>query len=283
METTKAQKQSTKPSSSKQSHKPLTRSNSRGKSSQHKTLTNDLNHPGSKPVETSAPPIKFTYSAMTYNPNAASQPTTINSSSPRLENHSGSNSPSKSTNASTETYAKIRKTPSPRPKPTESPSIESQTASAKDNLAYIKEDESNLDSLPVPENFYGKPSSLSADELSSSSKTTPKISVTLPPALPPPVAFSDCDSPQRGDVIKDYIDIDKASLNNNNSDTLSFYSDNYVRPGALGFNRSKDCSLLNSSIYSPGSSAISINSFEVSGLFILFPYFILSQSRIAQW
>lgn len=166
-------------------------------------------------------------------------------------------------------YAKINKL---NLKSSKSMSTLIQHSKAQENLAYLNDD-NDLDSPPVPESLYEKfPHSL--------------ISV----ALPPPQAFSDFDSEHRDQdgCYNDYSDIDKQGVNNNNVDAMSFYSDNYVKSATLQGYRDRRSSspfprtssiygdsfgTSRHSIYSTGSSVISVNSLEVS-----YPLFMYSSS-----
>lgn len=192
------------------------------------------------------------------------------------------------TNSASSNYAMIIKNSSSARANTPVP--EPHHSQANDNLAYLRDDDNTANSPPVPESIYARlPHHLPTYYASQ--------------VHPPPLAFSDSDSSKlpanRGEAVKsancikgfkstnhsqtfrDYMDIDKVTgLNNNSADTLSFYSDNYVKAntlGRLGGDRSgadrsgADRSghhlkppSMSTSIYSSGSSGISVSSLEVS-------------------
>lgn len=210
--------------------------------------------------ESPTSPIDFSYSSVCYSP-------TTSSPSPL-------SFPVGTDFSTASTYAKLNKTPSPRASSAcaMQKTNNTSTSQAKDNLAYLNDDLTCSDTPAVPERIYDRLPSAVATASAAALPSNGKESCNM--ALPPPVAFSDCDLDEQkrdiyGDTFKDYIDIDKASLNNNNSDAMSFYSDNYVRPATLGLNSSSRGnhlrpSMMSTSIYSSGSSGISINSIEVS-------------------
>ncbi|KAF6024104.1 SH2D5 [Bugula neritina] len=121
---------------------------------------------------------------------------------------------------SVETYATVQKT-------LQSPRVLITPATANDNLAYINDESSGSPDLPdsiyaaLPQSHQGH-----------------QTMTHQPSALPPPVAFSDSTPNQNdlgaSDAQQNYIDIDKPGTNNNNTDTMSFYSDNYVKASTLG-------------------------------------------------
>lgn len=135
-----------------------------------------------------------------------------------------------------ENYAKIGKTYGKKPQLTVSTTNNSAYTGPH---AYDSENE-DISAPPVPESpVYGRlqatPSTLQATPTTQSS-------------LPPPIAFSDFSSSEQldsssrednpnnfnhSDIYKDYIDIDKSPPNNNNPDTMSFYSDNYMKTGSV--------------------------------------------------
>ncbi|XP_067951503.1 uncharacterized protein [Watersipora subatra] len=240
----------------------------------------------STPSSYHSSPVDFKYSSLAYKPSLPSQISErTHFNPPRVTLTAPSSNPTQVTathlqskpsdrvqekinpNSTREDiYAKVRKTPSPQlkaqsrePKETDATTFGSNGG---DNLAYLRDDDNNSDAPPLPEYVYGK---LPAHPLRGCTSST----------VPPPIAFSDS-AEHRNDICraacKDYIDIDRdidrASINNNNSDTMSFYSDNYMRPSALsqGSDNASSHSQTNTlqpSLYSPGSSAASIGSLEV--------------------
>lgn len=144
-----------------------------------------------------------------------------------------------------ENYAKVGKVTRRKPRP-DNLSL-SPTYPTTD---YDSGDE-ELSPPPVPDSeVYGR---LQAKPNITYTPTTSSATTCLPP---PPIAF--CDSAEiieraspahhhnkhdNDDAFKDYIDIDKpppnsGTNNNNTSDTMSFYSDNYMRTGTLDTKRS---------------------------------------------